>query len=366
MSEITNLENCKTIEDLKYLAKYKLSNSYFSYIATGSHDEQTLNNNEKVFSEYSIIPRNLFISKVDLSTNIFGLDFDLPFGISPSAFQKMTCARGELDTAEVSKEFNCNMTLSFGSTSSMKDVINNGKNLYMQIGIMPNRKKLLKFMKDCENFGFKALVFTIDTSTPITRETSMRADFIIPKDLHMKVIQEYFEIEQIQNLKLEETIKLLADLTTSWNDVSELKKVSKIPVIVKGITAVEDAKEALRSNVDAIWVSNHGGRQLDCMRGSFHSLIEIAKIVKPTKTKIFFDGGVRTRSDIFKALCVGADYVYIGRPALWGLSCGGADGLRKTLQVLKEELESACKYCGVSEISQLSLDFIKEKEFPSL
>ena len=142
----------------------------------------------------------------------------------------------------------------------------------------------------------------------------------------------------------------------NWKDLKWLKKQTKLPIIIKGIMNIEDASRSYKYGADIIWVSNHGGRTLDSGISSLSSLIKIRKKFK--KKKIIFDGGIRTGSDLFKALCLGADIVSIGRPSIWGLILSGNKGVSKIIDLFYNELKSVMGLSGCNDIKKLNLKFI--------
>ncbi|KAI5732619.1 hypothetical protein M8J76_008060 [Diaphorina citri] len=217
-----------------------------------------------------------------------------------------------------------------------------------------------------EKAGYKALVLTVDTNVFGTRYADIRNKFNMPS--HLKLANFSGKLSQLSNTS--DSSSLLAyitsqlDETINWSDVTWLKTITKLPIVLKGILTAEDAKIGVEMGASAIMVSNHGGRQLDYVPASIEALPEIAKAVGH-KVDVYLDGGVRYGTDVFKALALGAKMVFVGRPALWGLAHSGKSGVRKVLDILINEFDQALALSGCTSVGEIQREMVVHETYYS-
>ncbi|XP_076339475.1 2-Hydroxyacid oxidase 1-like isoform X2 [Tachypleus tridentatus] len=360
------------LDDFENFAAKHLNKSAFDYYRSGANQEQTLRENIEAFRRLKLRPRLLRnVSCRDLSTTILGQPVSFPVGVAPTAMQKMAHPDGEVATARAAAAVGTVMTLSTIATSSIEEVAEAKPNglLWFQLYIYRDRKVTEELVRRAENAGYRALVLTIDTPMFGLRLPDARNKFSLPRHLRMANFGELdIKSNGIQEAKkesgLNEYAASLFDPSITWKDILWLKEITKLPLVVKGVLTAEDAKLALEYGASAILVSNHGARQLDGVPASVEVLPEIVQAVRG-RCEIYLDGGVRTGTDVLKALALGARAVFVGRPLLWGLVYNGEQGAIQVLQMLKKELDLAMALAGCSRISDISSALIVKSEFYS-
>lgn len=242
------------------------------------------------------------------------------------------------------------MTLSTLSTTSIEDVASHSRDLikWFQLYLFVDRDESLRMIRRAERAGFKALVLTVDAPKFGTRRRDIKNDFKVSANFVAN-----FDQSSAKGLQSLEYI----DASINWNDISWLKKVTQLPLLIKGIMTAEDSLLALDYGVDGIVVSNHGGRQLDGVPATIEVLQAIVKAVN-NRCPVFIDGGIRTGADVFKCLALGAKMVFVGRPVLWGLACDGGQGVASVMSILRDELELTMKLAGCPTLADISPSFV--------
>jgi isopentenyl diphosphate isomerase/L-lactate dehydrogenase-like FMN-dependent dehydrogenase len=204
-------------------------------------------------------------------------------------------------------------------------------------------------MDEAIGSGFEAIVVTVDAPPGGRRERDLRTGFKIPEGLGVPSVQAALGSDRA--VTIEETFSLM-DFSLSWKDIESLASECSVPVLVKGVLTAEDGALAVEHGAAGVVVSNHGGRQLDCVLASADALPEVVDAVGG-RASVLVDGGVRRGTDAAIALALGADAVLVGRPALWGLAAGGEEGAHRVLELLREELALALALCGCSTPAEL-------------
>jgi (S)-2-hydroxy-acid oxidase len=364
------------------------------YYHSGANDMITLRENRAAFPRYAIIPRILRdVSTVNIRRKILGNEISCPICIAPTALQKMAHPEGELATARAAARFNTVMALSSLSTTCLEDTINAGKSIpapdqgfyWFQLYAYKNEEITRDLIQRAETSGYQAIVLTVDTPMLGRREPDLRNYFSLPSHLILANFQKYYQ-KSLENKKNhdEETVcktdtntltmntrptiathkttatpgnnsaianyfTLLIDDGLTWATIDWIKRNTKLKVILKGILRPDDAARAVEHAVDGIWISNHGARQLDTVPATIEMLSSIKKVVRD-KCEIYLDGGITRGTDIFKAIALGANAVFLGRPVLWGLAYEGEEGVLDVLNLLKEELVLAMKLAGCVDL----------------
>ncbi|KAM5343276.1 hypothetical protein ACJ41O_014242 [Fusarium nematophilum] len=364
-----------SIDDLEEYATNHLPKMVRDYFNGGALDGVTLRANRTEYQKWYIKPRVLRnAAGVSTKAKAFpgGNESPFPCCIAPAAMQRMAHPEGEVATARGCGTFGTVMGLSTFSTTSLEDVkeaadgarqaagLEGQSECVLQMYLFENRETSKALIRRAEEAGYRAIVLTVDTPFFGRRLTEIRNGFRVPPHLRManfdaamgvKTGSEHRTDEIQGNAKsAQSTNKIDASLT--WEAVSYLKSVTKLPIWLKGIMTPEDAVLAIENGADAIFVSNHGGRQLDGSPPTLRVLEDICQAVKG-RVPVHFDGGVRRGSDIFKALCLGADMVWIGRPALWGIAYDGERGLINALKILEEEFRACMALAGCSSLAEL-------------
>ncbi|KAJ3341074.1 hypothetical protein HDU93_005706 [Gonapodya sp. JEL0774] len=383
------------VKDLAPIAKKKISSSAWAYYSTGAMDEETMNNNVESFSRIRIRPRVLRdVSSIDTTVKLFGHTYASPIGISPTAMMKLCHPDGESGVARACAYLNQSQTLSTFTTTSLEDVAQAVRdmpgypyakaarlpNLWFQLYVVEDRSKSAELVKRADAAGYSAMVVTVDTPKLGRRLHTIREPFELPVGfsgcwdqrlgcsrggritlvyLAFGVVQKNMSHANFDNSASLANINTAVDASVNWKrDIGWLRTLTKLPIIVKGVLTAEDAELAVEAGVDAIDVSNHGGRQLDSVPSSLEALPEIARAVKG-RIPIILDGGVRKGTDVFKALALGANYVCVGRPSLYALAYDGEEGVKTMLGFLNDELRLAMTLAGTTDIKSITRAYVR-------
>ncbi|RXN18658.1 hydroxyacid oxidase 1 [Labeo rohita] len=336
------------VSDYERQAQRLLPKSVFDYYFSGADEQQTLRDNVAAFARWCLYPRVLRdVSSVDMSTTVLGQRVSMPICVAATAMQRMAHPDGETATARACLSCDTGMMLSSWATSTIEQVAEAapGAVRWMQLYIYKDRALTQSLVRRAEEAGYKGIFVTVDTPYLGRRRDDVRNRFKLPSHLRMA----NFETPDLafsskegygEDSGLAVYVTQAIDATVKWDDIAWLKKMTFLPVVVKGVLTAEDAKEALKYGVDGILVSNHGARQLDGVPATIDALPEVVEAVEG-KVDVFMDGGVRKGTDVLKALALGAKAVFVGRPVLWGLACEGDKGVSNVLEILREELHRA-------------------------
>lgn len=331
-----------------------LPKNAFDYYASGAMDMITLRENRAAFERLRLRPRIMRdVSKVNIATKVLGIPVSSPICVAPTAMQKMACHEGEMDTARGCSRTKTLMTLSSWSTTALEDVQDAAPDMskWFQLYIYKDRVVTEDLVRRAERAGYKALAVTVDAPVLGRREADVRNRFKLPSHLTMGNFvgkggaHAQGTKDGGKDSGLASYVASLIDRTLNWDDIRWLRSISKLPIVVKGVMSGEDATVALEAGVDAIWVSNHGARQLDTCAATIELLPEIVRAVNG-RCEVYIDGGITRGTDCFKALALGATAVFIGRPVLWGLAHSGADGVENVLNLLQAEFEQCMMLMG--------------------
>ncbi|XP_042150608.1 hydroxyacid oxidase 1, partial [Ixodes scapularis] len=322
-------------------------------------------NNRKAFlrsSRLRLRPRVLRnVETRDKTVTLLGSQkLSMPIGISPTGFQKFAHPEGEKATARAAHKAATVMILSTMSTTSIEDVAAAAPEglRWFQLYMFKDRDTSKDLVQRAEKAGYQAVVLTVDT--PLTGNRIFDRKKLTPLgNLAVTIAEGVAGLLDLSGHAYENTS--LFDASLTWDDVKWLKSFTKLPVIVKGILTAEDAKEAVSNGVAAIFVSNHGGRQLDTVTSTIEALPEIIRAVEG-QVEVYLDGGIRHGTDAIKALALGAKAVFVGRPVLWGLAYNGEEGVTQMLEILRKELDLGMALIGASSIDELKSEMVSRQE----
>ncbi|KAI0536732.1 FMN-dependent dehydrogenase [Xylaria digitata] len=346
-----------SIKDLERLGSAKMSKTYREYYNEGAMDLISLKENEAAYDRYKIRPRVLRnISDLDTSTTIFGTKVRFPFGFSPTAMHGLAHPDGELATSRAAAAGNIAMALSNYSGTKLEDVIAQGKgNPYvMQTCLFKNKLAMIQLIRRAEKAGYKAFLLTLDVPYLGRRLNEFRNDFGAPKGMENP---NTFPGVDITNLE-DGNDAMAYDDSIEWSELMAFfRKHTKLELWGKGIYTVQDSELAIEHGMDGIIISNHGGRQLDSVPATLDVLREIAPVCKG-RIQIAIDGGIRRGTDIFKALALGADFCFAGRPAIWGLAYNGDKGVELAINLLYDEFKTAMALAGCRSVAEISKEYL--------
>lgn len=338
-----------SVRDAEAAARAALPPMYFDYIAGGAEDERTLRANEEAYARRLLRPRVLTdVSRVETATTLLGASLAAPLIVAPSALHRMYHPDGEAGTYRAASRAGALMTVSSAGSVPLEDVARAAAGpRWFQLYAFRERAVVATLVQAAVEAGYRALVLTVDVQVLGRRERDMRNAMTLPDGIRMANFERRFG-----DLPAETAHAHLANVANpalTWNDLVWLRGLSDLPVIVKGILAPEDARLAVAHGAAAVWVSNHGGRQLDGAIAALDALPEIAAAVAG-RAPVIVDGGIRRGTDIVKALALGANAVAVGRPVLYGLAGAGEAGAFRVLTMLREELAVALALCGVASV----------------
>lgn len=343
-----------TNNELFAKAKEILEPKIFDFISGGAGDEWGVVNNINAFHRYQIIPRVLQkTGSIDTSSIILEKTFEFPVIIAPCSFHKLVCKTGELATVKAAEKTGTLFTLSTMSSYSIEDVSSaSNSDKWFQLYLFKNREITFDLVKRAEDAGYCALVVTVDVPAMGTRIRDIKNKFSLPSDIEAVNLKK-FNIssmsDKIDGSKVKEHTDQQFDVDIGWDSIKWLQSITNLPIILKGMLHPEDAAEALNHKIDAIIVSNHGGRQIDSVISPIDALPQIARVIN-NRIPIIVDGGIRTGEDIFKAIALGANAVMIGRPVLWALSVGGESELMELLFRLHREFILTMRLAGCNNL----------------
>ena len=351
MDDFPAIADLLNVDDFEKAARRRLPRMYFEYIAGGAEDEVTLRDNRAAFDRWRFVPRVLRgVREVSLATTLLGREHSWPVLIAPMGVQRIVCDEGEIAMARGARRQSTAFTLSTVATCSIEDVAEQAGPWGFQLYLLRDRSHTLDLVRRAEERGAASLIVTVDTPVMGNRECNVRNRFVLPQGVGMA----NFDAPAIQSLVDATDGQGLVDLAQvnfepaiGWSDIEWIASNTRLPIVVKGILAPEDARIAVDRGAKAIVVSNHGGRQLDGAVATLDALPGIVDAVAGG-CEVYLDGGIRRGADIVKALALGARAVFVGRPVLWGLAAGGEEGVVRMLEILREELTVCLHLCGVA------------------
>ncbi len=378
------LARSATIEDLRRIARRRLPRGVFDYIDGGAEDERTMKANAQAFRDLTFSPRVLRdVSQVDTSSTLLGRPLSVPLVLAPTGFTRIAHPDGELAVARAARRAGVPYALSTLGTRSIEEVAAVGSDrLWFQVYTWRDRDLVAELVRRASESGYEALCLTIDTAVLGRRERDVRRGFTLPPKVGPSTIfdgifhpgwsWQFLTSEPIlfanvvgrgvgdgrDAISLAEYVGQQFDPALSWDDVDWLREQWKGPIVLKGIQSVEDAVIAVDHGVEAIAISNHGGRQLDSAPATLDLVEPIAGAVGG-KTEIICDGGVRRGSDIIKAIALGADAVMVGRPYLYGLGAAGEAGVDHVLAGFASEMARTMALIGAPTTKDLDPSVLK-------
>eukprot|EP00057_Strongylocentrotus_purpuratus_P014110 XP_011668584.1 PREDICTED: hydroxyacid oxidase 1 isoform X2 [Strongylocentrotus purpuratus] len=278
--------------------------------------------------------------------------------------QMMAHPEGEMAMAKAATAMGTGMVLSAWTTSTIEEVAEaSGNGLrWFHVHIFRDRSITRKIIERAERAGYRAIFISGDTPVLGRRLRALRNEFALPSKFRLQSFPLQLQIEDgTNNDNFPEYVNTQIDDTVSWDDIGWIRSISSLPIVIKGILTAADAREAVSRGVAGVVVSNHGGRQLDGVPASIDVLDEVASAIRGSGIEVFFDGGVRSGTDILKALALGARAVFIGRPALWALNYDGSAGVCKMLEILMIEFSVAMALTGSLSVADIKKDLLRRQ-----
>jgi L-lactate dehydrogenase (cytochrome) len=358
------------VEEQERRAHEAMDERAANYVFAGAGAEHTMRANRDAFERRQIVPRMLRdVAERNLAVDVLGTPMPAPLMLAPIGVQKIVHEEGELASARAAAAVRVPMVVSTASHFSLEEIAEAGGDSprWFQL-YWPNDRELAKsFVKRAEDAGYRAIVLTVDTFVPGWKSRDLQQAWL--PFLNGMGVANYFQ-DPVFRAALEKApeedegaatghfLAVQANPSLSWDDLAWLREQTSLPLAIKGIQHVDDAREAARRGVDGIVVSNHGGRQVDGAIASLDALGPIAEAVGGDLA-ILFDSGIRSGADVLKALALGADAVLLGRPYVWGLALGGQAGVETVLKMVLAELDLTMALCGYTRPAQLGLETLE-------
>ena len=354
-----------SVAELEQTAIAAMEPKAANYVGAGAGSEDTIRANAAAFRRWRTVPRMLRdVAERDLSTTVLGTAMPAPLLLAPIGVQAILDPDGELATARAAAAVGVPMIASTNSHFTMEEIAAAGgpeAPRWFQLYWPNDRELAASFVGRAEAAGYGAIVLTVDTFIPGSKPRDLQQAGL--PFLNGMGVAIYFQ-DPVFRAALEQTpeedqgaatghfLGVQAHPSLSWDDLAWLREQTSLPILVKGIQHVDDAREAVARGVDGIVVSNHGGRQVDGAIASLDALPPIAEAVGD-ELAILFDSGVRGGTDVLKALALGADAVCLGRPYVWGLALGGQAGVEAVLKMVLGEFDLTMALCGYTRPDQL-------------
>jgi isopentenyl diphosphate isomerase/L-lactate dehydrogenase-like FMN-dependent dehydrogenase len=373
-----------SVEDIRRLARQRVPKVVFDYIDGGADAEVTLRENSRAFEEVTFWPHQaISLNKCDLRTNVLGSEISFPVLLAPVGYSRLMFPKGEIAAARAAASAGVGYvlsTISGCSLESVKEAIRGPA--WYQLYLIGGRDAAVRAIERARTAGYTALVITVDTAVAGKRERDSRngmkqlmSGSVLSKLPHIPQLLSRpgwllsflldGGVPDLENVKLRDDIPMkllevgaaLEQAVVSWSDLHWIRKSWTGPIVIKGILTPDDAGRALDEGAAAVVVSNHGGRQLDCVSPSLRALPSIARAVGG-RIEVFMDGGVKRGTDVVKALCMGARAVLIGKAYAYGLAAAGSVGVGRVLEILRSDVERTMRLLGCSSLAELQSSFV--------
>ncbi|MBM3655632.1 MAG: alpha-hydroxy-acid oxidizing protein [Actinobacteria bacterium] len=374
------LKSVVNLSEMRLLAKKRVPKAIFDYVDGGANDELSYARSQEIYSRVEFKPRVLRdVSMIDLSTHVLSTPSALPIIFAPTGYTRMMHYQGEVMVAKVCEAHNLIYSLSTMGTTSSTEIGQQVPNVrrWFQLYLWRDRDQSLRFIEEARSAGFEGLMLTVDTAIGGIKWRDMRNGLTVPPRIRLKTFLDMvlkpkwwfnllttapLEFATFRNFDkpLSEIAAKVFDPAVTFEDVKWLRSVWQGKLIIKGVQRVADAKELAKIGVDAIVLSNHGGRQLDRSVVPLELLPNVREVIgaKGDGPQIYIDGAIMSGADVLAAIALGADAVLIGRAYLYGAMAAGKPGVEKVVEIFRFEMETAMKLMGVKNLTELLPDFV--------
>jgi len=371
------------LDDFEDAARKKLPRMLYGYAASGTETDASIRQNRDSFKDYALVTRVLTSAiNRDPKCTLFGENYAAPFGIAPMGASALFAYRGDVAMAEAAEAANIPMVLSGASFIAMEEVARAAPRTWFQAYLPGHPDQIRRLLERVAAAGFKTLVITVDVPVPGNREVDKQNGFNVPLKLTPKIMWDGIShpswligtaaqtvlrrgVPHLENYRAVRGPSVLARADIrgggavdrmGWPEIHLVRSLWKGTLVLKGILSAADAKRARDCGADGVIISNHGGRQLDGAVAPLHVLPAIKDAI-PDRS-VMLDGGVRRGTDVIKALALGADFVFAGRPFLYAASVGGTAGVARAIALMTEELKRNMSLVGISRVSELNAGFV--------
>ncbi|MFC3339764.1 alpha-hydroxy acid oxidase [Paracandidimonas soli] len=380
---MSRLDKVLSIEDLRRMARSRLPVGIFGYVDGAAEDQQSKAANRRAFERWAFLPHILTnVAQRNLSRSLFGKEYAMPVGISPMGASGLCWFEGDLAMAAAAREAGVPAVLSAASSIPLEEVAAVNPDIWYQAYLPADPQVILPLFARVERAGIEVMVVTVDVPIASTRENELRNGFSLPLRPSLQLawsglVRPRWLAGNFAQTLMRRGVPHFENFTAqrggpiisaprkdhrsgraamSWDEIRLMRDHWKGKLVIKGVLRPEDARLAAGIGADGIVVSNHGGRQLDGACATLDALPGIAAAAGGMAVMI--DSGFRRGTDVLKALCLGADFVFVGRPALYGLAAGGQAGAAKALEVLRQELDVNMALLGAADIAHLDQAYI--------
>ena len=378
MTDVTASKKIHSVEEARIFAKRRVPKLMFDFVDGASGDEKLCENNSKALDQIRLQPKVLRnVEKRIIKKNILGLEYDQPFGFAPMGMCNLTWPGADKMLAKESLSNNIPMCVSMASSTSLENMYEYSKgNVWLQLYNFQDEEFVMELLERADKTGYKVAILTVDVPIQFRRAKDNRNGFTVPFNLGVKQFIDFAThpswsistllggIPKPMNYETSKRgnkfVRSESRGATDWNTLKRIREKWKGKLIIKGVMSPDDALKIKAEGADAIQVSNHGGRQLDSATSSIEAL-PIIRNVLGKEFPIIFDSGIRGGSDIVRALAMGADFTMIGRPLMYGIGADGAKGLKRVVDIIKDELSTALGLVGLTDIKDISSDIIAER-----
>lgn len=361
---LPKLSRVFNLHDFEVMAKGILTPTAWAYYAGGADDEYTLNENHQAYRRLMFHPKVLVdVRSVDLSTEMLGQRTEAPFYCSAAALAALGHDDGELSIARGCKKEGIVQMISNSASYGVEEIVSAAREVpgtvaqWFQLYVKPDRAQSVAKIRQCEDLGIRAIFITVDTPVLGRREADFRVRLPDEEDDNENDNDNDDSFAVMNNYE---------DPGLCWDDISRFRQTTTLPIAVKGIQRVEDAVRAAEMGVNAVVLSNHGGRQMEFSRAPIDVLAEVMPALRERnlhhQMEVYVDGGVRRGTDVLKALCLGAKGVGLGRSFLYANSCYGEKGVIKAIHLLKHEVAVGMKLLGVTRVEELGPEMVLRRQ----
>lgn len=379
---MSSIGKAYNVAELRKIARRKLPRMVFDYIDGGAEDEVTLRRQVSRFDDYELVWRVLRnVTEIDTGAKVLGAKSALPIIVAPTATMRLFHPEeGELALARAAEAAGVPFAVSTLASQSLEAIAEAAPTVgkFIQVYVWKDRELVAEFLQRAKAVGYSGCILTVDTPLAGMRERDLRNGFAIPPRITQKTVSQIltrpgylFSLGASQPIAAEnfaaidfgdrdimEVISDLFDASMTWEDAAWMIDEWGGPFAIKGISRVEDAVQAVKIGASAVWVSNHGGRQLDTAAPVIDLIPEIRDAIGDS-VDIIADGGVRRGSHALKLIARGADIAATGRATLYGLAAGGEAGAARAIEILAEDCRRTLALLGVTSLADLDADLIR-------
>jgi L-lactate dehydrogenase (cytochrome) len=379
------LQRYVSLDDFEVTARRRLPRFLYGYICGGAETDATIADNRRAFGEYGFVPRVLNdVSGREQSTKLFGKTYASPFGIPPMGSAALCAYRGDVVLARAAAAINVPMILSASSLITLEDVARENPAAWYQAYLAGDAARIEPLVDRVAAAGYDTFVVTADVPVSSNRENNIRNGFRVPLAFTPQIgwdiathphwllgtwarTLKNYGMPHFENMDATRGPPVLAKNLMrnigkrdqlAWKHVELIRRRWKGNLVVKGLIAPADARIARECGVDGVIVSNHGGRQLDGALSPLRTLAEIA--AQAGSMTVMLDGGIRRGTDVIKALALGAQFVFIGRPLLYAAVANGEAGVQRALTLLRDEVDRDLALLGIRSIGEITPDLVRK------